>query len=194
MARQRDLVKIHYSPARLVGDEPGYDQLARELLQGEFFTWPGRMPLDPIFLALVYGLFGPSYAILIYVQALVGTLLVPATYSVLKADYFWVGHPANFWEWPLNIEWIVVYQEPWQIAGRIFALLIPLLTQLALPLLRPQFGRFWPLVLVIGFFTAIHAALISEIRYSESLYPLLGILLVAAGLALLPKLPRRKLA
>jgi hypothetical protein len=105
----------------------------------------------------------------------------------LKAGYFWVGHPANFWEWPLNIEWIFAYHFTWQIAGRIFALLIPLITLLALPLLRPQFGHFWPILLVLLFFTAIHAVLISEIRYSEPLYPLLGILLVAVGTILVQR-------
>jgi hypothetical protein len=42
------------SPDRLYGDEPGYDSLARDLLQGYAFTWPGRVPLYPVWLAGIY--------------------------------------------------------------------------------------------------------------------------------------------
>src|SRR5215211_7759451 len=42
--------------ARLApGDEPGYDSLARELLAGEGFKWPGRVPLYPLWLAFLHG-------------------------------------------------------------------------------------------------------------------------------------------
>jgi hypothetical protein len=44
----------------LVGDEPGYDYLAYALLQGEFFQWPGRTPVYPLFLAAIYAVFGHS--------------------------------------------------------------------------------------------------------------------------------------
>src|SRR5215218_8651173 len=37
--------------ARLGGDESGYDGLARDILAGYGFTWPGRVPLYPLWLA-----------------------------------------------------------------------------------------------------------------------------------------------
>lgn len=46
------------SPARLIGDEPGFDSMARQLLDGHGFTWPGRVPLYPAWLAGVYGISG----------------------------------------------------------------------------------------------------------------------------------------
>ncbi len=68
------------TPARLGGDEPGYDGLAMGLLNGSFFQWPGRTPVYPMFLAACYALFGHSYAIVLYIQALVGAATIPLTF------------------------------------------------------------------------------------------------------------------
>jgi hypothetical protein len=74
------------TPERLAGDEPGYDYLAYSLLQGEFFQWPCRTPVYPLFLAACYQLFGHSYAMALYAQAFVSAAAVPLTY--LLARYF----------------------------------------------------------------------------------------------------------
>ncbi|MCB9151138.1 MAG: hypothetical protein H6641_20460 [Caldilineaceae bacterium] len=66
--------------ARLAGDEAGYDYLATALLQGEFFQWPGRTPIYPLFLAASYWAFGHSYAIVLYIQAVAGATAIPFTY------------------------------------------------------------------------------------------------------------------
>jgi hypothetical protein len=66
--------------ARLTGDEPGYDNLARELLAGDGFTWPGRTPLYPTWLAGVYKVFGTSYDRVPYVQIVLGLATVYLTY------------------------------------------------------------------------------------------------------------------
>jgi hypothetical protein len=63
----------HESPdelaSRLVGDETNYDGLARALLQGSFFHWPGRVPVYPMFIAAVYYALGEcSPAKLLYVH------------------------------------------------------------------------------------------------------------------------------
>jgi len=68
------------SPQRLIGDEPGYDNLAREMLQGYGFTWPGRVPLYPAWLAGVYWLTGGSYNAVPYVQSLLGAAVIGLTY------------------------------------------------------------------------------------------------------------------
>jgi 4-amino-4-deoxy-L-arabinose transferase-like glycosyltransferase len=68
------------SPERLIGDEPGYDNLARELLQGFGFTWPGRVPLYPAWLAGIYLLTDGSYQAVPYVQAVAGVVVVPLVY------------------------------------------------------------------------------------------------------------------
>ena len=65
---------------RLVGDEPGYDNMARELLQGFGFTWPGRVPLYPIWLAGVYLLTNGSYIGVAYVQLIPGLVTIGLTY------------------------------------------------------------------------------------------------------------------
>ncbi|MEZ4712280.1 MAG: glycosyltransferase family 39 protein [Caldilineaceae bacterium] len=69
---------------RLAGDEAGYDFLASELLQGNFFQWPGRTPIYPLFLAAVYWAFGHSYAIVLYIQAIAGATAVPLTYLLAR--------------------------------------------------------------------------------------------------------------
>jgi hypothetical protein len=68
----------------LRGDEPGYDELAVGVLRGSFFEWPGRMPLYPLFLAACYTVFGHSYPAVRYVQAVVGTLVIPLTFWLAR--------------------------------------------------------------------------------------------------------------
>ncbi|CAN5406290.1 hypothetical protein BH10PLA1_BH10PLA1_00130 [soil metagenome] len=73
----------HASPdnvSRLSGDEPGYDGIAMELLHGEFFKWPFRVPVYPTFVAAVYVCFGHSPAAVIVVQALLSACIIPLTY------------------------------------------------------------------------------------------------------------------
>src|SRR4028118_1945792 len=50
------------TPARLTGDEPGYEGLGYKLLKGHFFDWPGRSPIYPFFVAGCYAIFGRSPA------------------------------------------------------------------------------------------------------------------------------------
>jgi hypothetical protein len=73
------------TPARLSADEPGYDDLARGLLAGQGLTWPGRVPLYPVWVAGLHYATGYSYARGIYVQCLVGALAVWLTF-VLGRD------------------------------------------------------------------------------------------------------------
>jgi 4-amino-4-deoxy-L-arabinose transferase-like glycosyltransferase len=73
--------------ARLSADEPGYDNLARGLLNGEGLTWPGRVPLYPAWLAGLHTVTGYSYGKAIYIQAFVGALAVWLTF-VLGRDRF----------------------------------------------------------------------------------------------------------
>lgn len=69
---------------RLAGDERGYDYLAYALLQGDFFTWPARTPIYPLFLSVCYLLFGHSYAAVLYVQAFASATAIPLTYLLAK--------------------------------------------------------------------------------------------------------------
>lgn len=75
------------TPARLSADEPGYDNLARELLAGEGLSWPGRVPLYPAWVAGLHLVTGYSYARGIYIQCLVGALAVWLTFA-LGRDLF----------------------------------------------------------------------------------------------------------
>jgi 4-amino-4-deoxy-L-arabinose transferase-like glycosyltransferase len=67
---------------RLIGDEPGYDNLARGMLQGLGFNWPGRVPLYPFWLAGVYLFTKGSYDAVPYVQSLLGTAVILLTYAL----------------------------------------------------------------------------------------------------------------
>ena len=78
------------TPARLTADEPGYDNLARGLLDGYGLTWPGRVPLYPAWVAALHSLTRYSYAKAIYVQSFVGALVVWLTF-VLGRDRFGPG-------------------------------------------------------------------------------------------------------
>jgi hypothetical protein len=75
------------SRARLTSDEPGYDNLAREVLAGEPLSWPGRVPLYPAWLAGLHYATGGSYAREVYIQSLVGALAIWLTF-MLGRDCF----------------------------------------------------------------------------------------------------------
>jgi 4-amino-4-deoxy-L-arabinose transferase-like glycosyltransferase len=72
------------SPARFAGDESQYHGLATDLLRGQFFQWPGRTPVYPLFLALCYLVLGPSIANVLYAQAVVAATAVPLSYVLAR--------------------------------------------------------------------------------------------------------------
>lgn len=80
------------STAWLRGDEPGYNNTALELLDGYGFTWPGRVPLYPAWLAGVHWLTGTSYHAVRYVQAFLGAGTVLLTYLLGRQVF---GHLAG---------------------------------------------------------------------------------------------------
>jgi hypothetical protein len=87
------------SAARLRGDERGYDSLAIDLVEGLGFSWPGRTPLYPLWLAAVRLATNGSYDAVPYVQAVVGAVAAPLTY-LLARRYFGPGPrspPASGW-------------------------------------------------------------------------------------------------
>ena len=68
--------------SRLQGDEGGYDGLAMDLFDGNFFRFPFRVPIYPLYLFGVYCVFGHSPAAAIVVQAVIGSALIPLTYRL----------------------------------------------------------------------------------------------------------------
>src|SRR3954470_16352174 len=70
------------STAWLVGDEPGYNNMALELLQGYGFTWPGRVPLYPAVLAGLHWLTFSSYHAIRYVQCALSAVVIALTYGL----------------------------------------------------------------------------------------------------------------
>lgn len=75
------------SPLRLRADEPGYNNLARDLLAGYGFTWPGRVPLYPVWLAGLFTLSGGSFKIVPYAQSLFGAAVVLLTYILARLTF-----------------------------------------------------------------------------------------------------------
>ncbi|MEG5042347.1 MULTISPECIES: glycosyltransferase family 39 protein [unclassified Microcoleus] len=72
------------TPARLRGDEPGYERFAYDLLNGYFFERPGRTPVYPFFVAGCYAIFGRSPASVVYVQAFLGATIIPLTFILAR--------------------------------------------------------------------------------------------------------------
>ena len=72
------------SAARLEGDEPGYDRLARSILAGRGVDWPGRVPLYPLWLAAVYAVSGGSYRAVPIAQAFLGATAIPLAYELAR--------------------------------------------------------------------------------------------------------------
>lgn len=104
------------SAARLFGDEPNYDDIAREILAGYGVTWPGRAPLYPVWLAMVYSLTGGSYNAVPYAQCLLAAATMVLTY-ILGRKVF--GPPAGLLaafavaiDYPLIRHTMVLMTEP----------------------------------------------------------------------------------
>jgi 4-amino-4-deoxy-L-arabinose transferase-like glycosyltransferase len=70
--------------AQLLGDEPGYANTARELLNGLGYTWPGRVPLYPVFLAVLFWCTGESYRWIRILQCVLSVVTVVLTYALGK--------------------------------------------------------------------------------------------------------------
>jgi len=79
-------------PARLDGDEPAYDRLARAFLAGHGIDWPGRVPLYPLWLAAVYAASGGSYRAVPIAQAFLGATAIPVAYLLGRRVF---GHAAG---------------------------------------------------------------------------------------------------
>jgi lipopolysaccharide transport system permease protein len=96
------------SVARLVGDETGYNNMARELLQGYGFTWPGRVPFYPIWLASLYLLTNGSYIGVTYLQIVPGLMVIAFTYW-LGCTIFnrWTGLLAAFLA---SVSYVLIHQ------------------------------------------------------------------------------------
>jgi 4-amino-4-deoxy-L-arabinose transferase-like glycosyltransferase len=85
--------QTHADDASLLrGDEPGYDNTALELLQGFGITWPGRVPLYPLWLAAMHWLTDSSYHAIRYAQAILATAAIPLTYLLGRRVF---GHVAG---------------------------------------------------------------------------------------------------
>jgi 4-amino-4-deoxy-L-arabinose transferase-like glycosyltransferase len=116
-------------PAYLIGDEPGYNNAALELLRGEGFTWPGRVPLYPAWLAGVHWLTGISYHALRYAQAFLGAATVLLTY-LLGRRAFW--HAAGLLAALLTAGSYVLIQQSLHLLSEVLFTPVVVLTVLAL--------------------------------------------------------------
>ncbi|MEG3957023.1 hypothetical protein [Microcoleus sp. herbarium2] len=72
------------TPARLTGDEPGYEGFGYDVLKGHFFDWPGPTPIYPFFVAGCYTIFGRSPASVAYVQAFLGATIIPLNFILAR--------------------------------------------------------------------------------------------------------------
>jgi hypothetical protein len=103
-------------------------------------------------------------------------------YSLQKLAFFWLGHPALRVEWPFDFALARTYYPAWQIAGLLWARPALLIATFAsLFVLRHRLEEFAPLLLVCGAFTLTYAILLPLARHSQPLYPMLAVMIVAAG-------------
>lgn len=137
------------STAWLVGDEPGYNNTALELLAGQGYTWPGRVPLYPLWLAGVHWLTGTSYHAVRYVQAFLGAGTVLLTYRLGRRLF---DHVAGLFAAILAaLSYILIHQSSHLLSEVLFT---PMVLLVALSLLRaveqPTSWRFVGTGIVLG--------------------------------------------
>ncbi len=125
----------------LRGDEPGYNNTALELLAGYGYTYPGRVPLYPVWLAGVHWLTGSSYHAVRYAQAFVGVGTVLLTYLLGRRLF---GHlPGLIAAMLASVSYILIHQSIHLLSEVLFT---PAVLLAALSLWRaiqqPTTGRF----------------------------------------------------
>jgi hypothetical protein len=72
------------TPARLSASELSVDAWASSLHLDSWFQWQGRTPIYPLFLAAYYLVLGHSYAMVLYLQAVIGAMAIPLTYLLAR--------------------------------------------------------------------------------------------------------------
>jgi 4-amino-4-deoxy-L-arabinose transferase-like glycosyltransferase len=147
------------STAWLIGDEPGYNNTALELLAGYGFTWPGRVPLYPVWLAGVHWLTGTSYHAVRYVQAFLGAGTVFLTYLLGRRLF---GHPSGLIAALLaSASYVLIHQSLHLLSEVLFT---PVVLLVALSLFRaveqPTTGRFAAAGIWIGISDLIRPTLL----------------------------------
>jgi 4-amino-4-deoxy-L-arabinose transferase-like glycosyltransferase len=158
---------------RLIGDERGYDNLAREMLQGLGFTWPGRVPLYPLWLAGIYVLTGGSYSAVAFAQSLLGAAVVLLTYALGRRLF---GHVAGLMAAFLAaISYVLIHQSLHLLSEILYTPVILLATITLWDALRePTLRRFaWA-----GFWVGVS----NLVRPTLLLFPLVVVAVIAAYL------------
>jgi hypothetical protein len=147
------------SPARLIGDEPGYDSMARQLLSGYGITWPGRVPLYPIWLAGLYGISGGSVNAVPYFQSLLGAATIVITFFLGKTIFGpCVGLLAATW---VSCSYVLV-KQPLHLLSEILytPVLLLIMLSLARAFSEPTRNRFFAAGALIGVGNLVRPALL----------------------------------
>ena len=77
-------IAYHYPERTLTNDSLSYIEPAKYLLRNGAYTHPSalRTPVYPLFLAIIYGLFGESQFYVVLVQVIIGLLTIYMTYKL----------------------------------------------------------------------------------------------------------------
>lgn len=142
----------HRSPdslAQLSTGELNYEAWATLLAQGDFLKWPGRAPLYPFFVGLIYLVSDHSLTWVFYGQTLIGIFAIPLTYQL--SQYF-VGKKLSLFAAALiAIHPILIYQITRLSDVTVYTtLLLLVLLSLMWALERPSILRFLVTGLVLG--------------------------------------------
>lgn len=134
---------------KLEGDEDGYHAFAIDLFAGNFFRWPFRVPVYPLFIGAVYWCFGPSPAAVLVVQALLGTLSILLTYMLGR--YITTRNGAIIAAALVAASYEMAYQTTRLYTEALFTvLLLLMLISFYRALRRPTAGRFTAGGLLLG--------------------------------------------
>lgn len=115
-------------------------------------------------------------------------------YSLQKFAYLWIGNPMV--DWPhqafFNITIMRRFFSPLEIISILTSrLILPFLALSSIFVLRYRLQEFKPLLIICSYFIVIHALTYAEARYSEPLYPIVAVMIAAAGAELQRRLEAR---
>jgi 4-amino-4-deoxy-L-arabinose transferase-like glycosyltransferase len=107
-----------------------YDALAESIRHGEGYTWYGgiptaaRAPLYPLFLAMIYTLFGHQFLAARIVQAIVGSVVPVVTYYLGRRIF--EGRASEIAAWLVALYPILLFYPLGLVTENLFFVLLPL--------------------------------------------------------------------
>ncbi len=195
--KYRAIIPLQTSNAILWQGSPEYYHLVHDRqytymrIWNEILYGPGWQQHDPTSIP------GDRYWTRRALQSIVAEPLVYLRYSGEKIFTYWLGDPSADWGNRHIFSYTGLRQvgfSSYAAVQIIFARFLPIVAMISLLFLRSKWSKLLPLLVILSYFTLLHAMTHAEARLSEPLQPMLLILTGGAYMTVIDKARERRIA